>query len=121
MQSGQFVWPRLTLPVMFSICRDDSKTTEENLGDLSGQFTLADHRPVHEIVLELMKEGYVPSWCTACYRKGELVSRGGGRAEGRSGCSALWLLYGRKVQGSPSKDCASIALPLLQAARGSTS
>ncbi len=54
-------------------CRDDSKTTEENLGDLQGQFTLADHRPVNEIVLELMKEGYVPSWCTACYRKGEAI------------------------------------------------
>ena len=25
---------------------------------------------VGEIVLDLMKEGYVPSWCTACYRKG---------------------------------------------------
>ena len=57
--------------------RDQSEVTEANLGDLSGQFTLADHRPVHEIVLELMKEGYVPSWCTACYRKGGWV-----RAEG---------------------------------------
>lgn len=50
--------------------RDDSKATEENLGDLGGQFTLADHRPVQDIVVDLMKEGYVPSWCTACYRKG---------------------------------------------------
>lgn len=30
-----------------------------------------DHRPVNDIVVDLMKEGYVPSWCTACYRKGE--------------------------------------------------
>ncbi|KAL4444884.1 hypothetical protein ABPG77_003934 [Micractinium sp. CCAP 211/92] len=50
--------------------RDDSKATEENLADLNGQFTLADHRPVQDIVVDLMKEGYVPSWCTACYRKG---------------------------------------------------
>jgi 2-iminoacetate synthase len=50
--------------------RDTSKTTEEELGDVNGQFTLADHRPVNEIVIDLMKEGYVPSWCTACYRKG---------------------------------------------------
>ena len=35
-----------------------------------GQFTLADHRPVGDIVVDLMQEGYVPSWCTACYRKG---------------------------------------------------
>ncbi|PSC67160.1 [e] hydrogenase H-cluster radical SAM maturase [Micractinium conductrix] len=50
--------------------RDDSKATEENLADLNGQFTLMDHRPVQDIVLDLMKAGYVPSWCTACYRKG---------------------------------------------------
>jgi 2-iminoacetate synthase len=67
--------------------RDTSKTTEEELGDVNGQykidtsktkteedangqFTLADHRSVNEIVIDLMKEGYVPSWCTACYRKG---------------------------------------------------
>ena len=25
--------------------RDDSQATEENLADLKGQFTLADHRP----------------------------------------------------------------------------
>lgn len=28
-----------------SLCRDDSKATEDNLADLNGQFTLADHRP----------------------------------------------------------------------------
>ena len=50
--------------------RDTSKTSEEELGDVNGQFTLADHRSVNEIVVDLMKEGYVPSWCTACYRKG---------------------------------------------------
>ena len=38
---------------------------------LQGQFSLMDHRPVQDIVVDLMKEGYVPSWCTACYRKGE--------------------------------------------------
>jgi hypothetical protein len=104
--------------------RDDSQATQENLSDLNGQFTLADHRPggcascaalgswpawcvglgwwaaspavattncslitaaclcacpphrplppaVQDIVMDLMKEGYVPSWCTACYRKGK--------------------------------------------------
>ena len=29
-----------------------------------------DHRPASEVVKDLMKKGYVPSWCTACYRKG---------------------------------------------------
>lgn len=50
--------------------RDDSQATTENLSDLQGQFTLSDHRPVNDIVVDLMKQGYVPSWCTACYRKG---------------------------------------------------
>jgi len=35
-----------------------------------GQFSLQDNRSVDEIVYELMKDGFVPSWCTACYRKG---------------------------------------------------
>jgi hypothetical protein len=44
--------------------------TDDALGrDLAGQFSLMDHRPVREIVAQLMKDGYVPSWCTACYRK----------------------------------------------------
>lgn len=50
--------------------RDHSKATEEAMSDLAGQFSLGDHRPVADIVTDLMKEGYVPSWCTACYRKG---------------------------------------------------
>lgn len=50
--------------------RDTSKKSEEELGDVNGQFSLADHRSVNEIVVDLMKQGYVPSWCTACYRKG---------------------------------------------------
>lgn len=43
--------------------------TSAALSELSGQFSLADHRPMREIVMELLREGYVPSWCTACYRK----------------------------------------------------
>jgi [FeFe] hydrogenase H-cluster radical SAM maturase HydG len=35
-----------------------------------GQFSLFDHRSVDEVVRDLMKSGYVPSWCTACYRLG---------------------------------------------------
>jgi hypothetical protein len=37
---------------------------------VAGQFSLMDHRPASEVVKDLMKKGYVPSWCTACYRKG---------------------------------------------------
>jgi len=37
--------------------------------ELAGQFSLMDHRPMREIVAQLLRDGYVPSWCTACYRK----------------------------------------------------
>lgn len=50
--------------------RDDNAATQKHLGDLSGQFSLMDHRTASEVVKDLMGKGYVPSWCTACYRKG---------------------------------------------------
>ena len=36
----------------------------------SQQFTLSDHRGANEIIYWLMEEGILPSFCTACYRKG---------------------------------------------------
>lgn len=34
------------------------------------QFTLGDIRPLDSVVRELLEDGYVPSWCTGCYRLG---------------------------------------------------
>ncbi len=34
------------------------------------QFCLGDIRPLDEVVRELIGDGFVPSWCTACYRLG---------------------------------------------------
>jgi len=34
------------------------------------QFTLGDIRGLDEVVRELLVDGYIPSWCTACYRLG---------------------------------------------------
>jgi 2-iminoacetate synthase len=34
------------------------------------QFELGDVRPLDEVVLQLVNDGYVPSFCTACYRLG---------------------------------------------------
>jgi len=34
------------------------------------QFHLADTRPLDEVIRELLQDGYVPSFCTACYRLG---------------------------------------------------
>jgi 2-iminoacetate synthase len=36
----------------------------------TGQFQLGDHRPLDQVVRELAQSGYVPSFCTACYRTG---------------------------------------------------
>ena len=34
----------------------------------AGQFYFADHRSIDEIIFELAENGYIPSFCTACYR-----------------------------------------------------
>jgi len=34
------------------------------------QFTLGDVRPLDQVIRELLADGYVPSFCTACYRIG---------------------------------------------------
>ena len=34
------------------------------------QFALGDLRPLDQVVLELLQSGYIPSWCTSCYRLG---------------------------------------------------
>ncbi|MCK5762010.1 MAG: [FeFe] hydrogenase H-cluster radical SAM maturase HydG [Candidatus Izimaplasma sp.] len=39
------------------------------------QFELSDERPVLEIMKDLVNNGYIPSFCTACYRKGRVGDR----------------------------------------------
>jgi 2-iminoacetate synthase len=34
------------------------------------QFQLGDVRPLDEVMRELMEDGFVPSFCTSCYRVG---------------------------------------------------
>lgn len=36
----------------------------------SSQFSLGDHRPLDEVVRDVAALGYIPSFCTACYRLG---------------------------------------------------
>lgn len=36
----------------------------------SQQFCIEDHRTLDEVVFDLVQQGLMPSWCTACYRKG---------------------------------------------------
>lgn len=42
---------------------------EERKHDLE-QFSLHDLRPIDEIITEIASNGYIPSFCTACYRLG---------------------------------------------------
>ena len=39
-------------------------------GEVDGQFQLGDHRSLDEVVRDCAELGYIPSFCTACYRTG---------------------------------------------------
>jgi len=39
------------------------------------QFEIEDHRPPIEVTKDLIKKGYIPSFCTACYRQGRTGDR----------------------------------------------
>jgi 2-iminoacetate synthase len=43
---------------------------EETEDDPSGQFSLGDHRSLDEVIGDVASMGYIPSFCTACYRLG---------------------------------------------------
>lgn len=58
---------------------------EEELEENSAQFDISDHRSLDEVVRWLMELGYVPSFCTACYR------------EGRTGDRFMTLLKNRQI------------------------
>src|SRR5574344_285909 len=42
---------------------------EENTG---AQFSLGDHRSLDEVISMMIDGGYIPSFCTGCYRKGRV-------------------------------------------------
>jgi 2-iminoacetate synthase len=50
---------------------------EHKLGfeDMKPQFETSDTRTTPEIIKGLMREGYIPSYCTACYREGRTGDR----------------------------------------------
>jgi len=47
----------------------DGELLDDGAGD-SCQFSLGDHRSVDEVVRDIAELGYIPSFCTACYRLG---------------------------------------------------
>ncbi len=44
-------------------CDDPSASAEP-------QFQLGDHRPLDEVIKDVLQQGYIPSFCTGCYRRG---------------------------------------------------
>ena len=40
----------------------------KNKQEHSAQFSLSDERPTNEVIYDLIQMGFLPSWCTACYR-----------------------------------------------------
>ena len=44
--------------------------TEKNDDVAGSQFQLGDHRPLDEVIRDVAALGYIPSFCTACYRLG---------------------------------------------------
>ena len=63
----------------FGVSQIDAGTRIELAGYTSGgkeqdmkreQFQIGDMRSLDEIVLDLVRHGYIPSFCTSCYRKG---------------------------------------------------
>ncbi len=40
--------------------------------DSSGQFSLNDTRSTGEVIRAIIEDGYIPSFCTGCYRKGRV-------------------------------------------------
>lgn len=49
--------------------------TEPVRDDSSAQFDVSDTRTLDEVVYWLMEQGYIPSFCTACYRAGRTGDR----------------------------------------------
>lgn len=45
------------------------------MGTQKPQFEIEDHRTPLEMTTELIKSGYIPSFCTACYREGRTGDR----------------------------------------------
>ena len=61
------------------------KQEEEPEEENSAQFDVSDRRTLDEVVCWLMEMGFVPSFCTACYR------------EGRTGDRFMKLLKSRQI------------------------
>lgn len=51
------------------------EAVDENGVEEKPQFNLADHRKPIDVIKGLVRDGYLPSYCTACYREGRTGDR----------------------------------------------
>lgn len=51
------------------------KDIEKKQDDTNGQFRVEDQRSTDEVLRSVCASGYIPSFCTACYRKGRTGDR----------------------------------------------
>jgi 2-iminoacetate synthase len=49
---------------------DPGGYSQNSDGGTAGQFQLGDHRPMDEVIRDISEMGFLPSFCTACYRVG---------------------------------------------------
>lgn len=65
---------RATLALGISQISAGSRTNpggySDGVQETDAQFQLGDHRPLNEVIRDLADMGYIPSFCTACYRLG---------------------------------------------------
>jgi 2-iminoacetate synthase len=48
---------------------------KEKPAEAQGQFQIEDHRTTNEVLCSICRSGYIPSFCTACYRRGRTGDR----------------------------------------------
>ena len=49
---------------------DPGGYSADSTGEVNGQFSLGDHRSLDEVIADVAALGYIPSFCTGCYRLG---------------------------------------------------
>lgn len=55
-------------------CKDKDKESS-GAGENSLQFNIEDHRTLDQVIKSVCSSGYIPSFCTACYRSGRTGDR----------------------------------------------
>ncbi|MFI3292725.1 MAG: [FeFe] hydrogenase H-cluster radical SAM maturase HydG [Rikenellaceae bacterium] len=54
---------------------DNNSNVDNNNNETSAQFDISDNRTLDSIIKWLVELGYIPSFCTACYREGRTGDR----------------------------------------------